>query len=256
MTTGRPGGDPTRPGHLTILIRAIAIFARFCMRSLARIRVEGAVDRIPRRGPLIIAVNHLSNADGVVVGGWLTPALGRRIHWLAKREMLEWPVVGPIARAGSIHPVDRGAADIEAFRLAQRILEAGNVLVLFPEGTRSRTGGLQRPREGLALLALRTGAPILPVGLAGTDRFWPRGSYPHPGARITMRVGEAFTLAEALGGGARDRRAAKVLGTEVIMRRIAALLPPRYRGVYLEPAAEEADAEVPLETPPEPSADE
>ena len=145
------------------------------MRCLTRVGVEGPIERIPREGPLIIASNHLSNADGVIVGGWLTPALGRRIHWLGKREMLEWPILGTMARHGSVHPIDRGGADVEAFRLAQRILDEGHVLVVFPEGTRSTTGGLQEAKDGLALLALRSGAPILPVGVYGTDRFWPRG---------------------------------------------------------------------------------
>jgi len=224
--------DPATLGHLTPYISGVAFAARLVVQCLTRVRVEGAVDRIPREGPLIIAVNHLSNADGPVVGGWLTPALGRRIHWLGKREMFRLPLATTILESGSVHPVDRGAADVEAFRLAQRILEAGNVLLAFPEGTRSPTGGLQRPREGLALLALRTGAPILPVGVAGTDHLWPRGGRPHIGGRVVLRVGEAFTLADMLGDTARDRRQAKRLATDAIMVRIAALLPPRHRGVY------------------------
>jgi 1-acyl-sn-glycerol-3-phosphate acyltransferase len=235
--TRRDRADPGRlPGHLTPFIRVTALLARTVLRGLSRIRVEGALDRIPRQGPLIIAANHLSNADGVLVGGWLTPALGRRIHWLGKREMVEWPILGPMARAGSVHPIDRGTADIEAFRLAQRILDEGHVLVIFPEGTRSPTGALQEAKDGLAMLALRTGATILPVGVAGTDRFWPRGRIPRPGGRLTLRVGEPFRLADVLPADV-DRRAAKGLATKAIMARIAALLPPRHRGVYADAAA-------------------
>jgi 1-acyl-sn-glycerol-3-phosphate acyltransferase len=179
------------------------------------------------------------------VGGWLTPALGRRIHWLGKREMFKWPVVGTILRAGSVHPVDRGTADVEAFRLAQRILEARNVLLAFPEGTRSPTGGLQRPREGIALLALRTKAPILPVGIAGSDRVWPRGDRLHIGGRIVLRVGAPFTVEAALGDALHDRRQAKRLATDAIMMRIAALLPPRHRGVYADDQAEGFGTPVP-----------
>ena len=219
------------PDHITPFIRGVAFFARLAMRCLTRMTVEGPLDRIPQTGPLIIASNHLSNADGVIVGGWLTPRLGRRIHWLGKREMLEWPILGPIARSGSVHPVDRGAADVEAFRLAQRILDEGHVLVVFPEGTRSPTGGLQEAKDGLALLALRSGATILPVGVSGTDRFWPRGRLPHPGGRVGLRVGEAFRLADVVPEGV-DRKTAKRLATAAIMTRIAALLPERHRGVY------------------------
>jgi 1-acyl-sn-glycerol-3-phosphate acyltransferase len=235
--TGRDDADAGRlPDHLTPFIRGTALLARTALRGLSRIRVEGALAEIPRQGPLIIAANHLSNADGVLVGGWLTPALGRRIHWLGKREMVEWPVLGRLARAGSVHPVDRGTADIEAFRLAQRILDEGHVLVIFPEGTRSPTGALQEAKDGLAMLALRTGATILPVGVGGTDRFWPRGRFPRPGGRLTLRVGEPFRLADVIPADV-DRRTAKALGTKAIMARIAALLPPRHRGVYAEAAA-------------------
>ena len=237
------------PDHLTLFIRTFAFIARTAMRCLTRVRIEGSLDRIPQDGPLIIASNHLSNADGVIVGGWLTPRLGRRIHWLGKREMLDWPIVGPMARAGSVHPVDRGAADVEAFRLAQRILDEGHVLVVFPEGTRSPTGGLQEAKDGLALLALRSGAPILPVGVWGTDRFWPRGRFLRPGGRVGMRVGEAFRLAEILPPDL-DRKSAKRLATSEIMTRIAALLPERHRGAYAAPVDGPADA--PTEPPPEP----
>ena len=92
------------------------------------------------------------------------PELGRRIHWLGKKELFDWPVVGWAARNGGVHPVDRGAADVEAFRLAKRILDEGHVLFVFPEGTRSPDGALQAAQDGVAVLAIRTGAPIVPLG--------------------------------------------------------------------------------------------
>jgi 1-acyl-sn-glycerol-3-phosphate acyltransferase len=235
MTSDR---EPLRD-DISPLIRVVGLVARLSLRSLTRVSVEGHIADVPKSGPLIVASNHISNADGVLIGGWLTPALGRRIHWLGKREMVEWPVLGKLVEAGSIHPVDRGTADLEAFRLARRILDEGHVLMVFPEGTRSPTGALQEAKDGLAILALRTGATILPVGVAGTDRFWPRGSYPHPGGRIALRVGEAFTLPAEISG-ATDRRVAKAAATELIMHRIAELLPERHRGVYGTRSAEEA----------------
>jgi len=255
MTDGSaaPGGGhaPTAEGplreellrdDLTPLITGGAFVARTVLRCLTRVRVDGAIDRLPHTGSLIIAVNHISNADGVVVGGWLTPALGRRIHWLGKREMVEWPLLGRLVRAGSVHPIDRGGADVEAFRLAQRILDEGHVLLVFPEGTRSPTGTLQEAKDGLALLALRSGATIVPVGVSGTDRFWPKGRYPRPGGRVVMTVGEAFRLADLLPAGV-DRKTAKRLATTAIMARIAALLPVPNRGAYAdEAAALEAEA--------------
>ena len=224
-------------------IRDGAFIARTITRCLTRVKVTGALDAIPRNGPLIIASNHASNADGVVVGAWLIPRLGRRIHWLGKREMTRWPIVGPVVLAGSVHPVDRENVDIDVFRLLLRILEAGNVVVVFPEGTRSATGGMQAAKDGVAMLALRSDARILPVGVVDTDRFWPKGKLPRLGGHVEMRVGEPFKLSEVLPSGL-DRRAAKVAATDLIMRRIAALLPARQQGVYGPPAVS-----------PEPAAD-
>ena len=115
---------------------------------------------------------------------------------------------------------------------ASRILAEGNVLFVFPEGTRSADGALQSARDGVAVLALRSGAPIVPIGIAGSNGVWPRGqTLPHPGGRVTVRVGRPFRLADELPPGT-DRRTAKGLATGIIMRRIAELLPPRQQGVY------------------------
>jgi 1-acyl-sn-glycerol-3-phosphate acyltransferase len=217
---------------VTPLIRGLAFSARVLARSITRVRIEGDFDAIPREGPVILAANHISNADPVLVGAWLTPRLGRRIHWLGKKEMFDWPVVGWVARNGGIVPVDRDGADVEAFRTASRVLEAGEVLMVFPEGTRSPTAELQPPKDGLAMLALRTGATIVPIGISNTDRLWPKGRpVPRPGGHVSMRVGAPFRIADLLPPEL-DRKAAKRLATTLIMRRIAALLDPRHRGPY------------------------
>jgi 1-acyl-sn-glycerol-3-phosphate acyltransferase len=237
-TTDRPSAKPVISeaeilrGDLTPLIRIGALIARGVARSVTRVRIEGNLDAIPRDGPVILAANHISNADAVLIGAFLTARLGRRIHWLGKKEMFEWPIVGWMARNGGIIPVDRGSADVEAFRVARRVLDAGHVLMVFPEGTRSPTGELQAPKDGLSLLALRTNATIVPIGISNTDRVWPRGRpLPSPGKHATMRVGEPFRVADLLPPEL-DRKAAKGLATTLIMRRIAALLDPRHRGTY------------------------
>ncbi|HEX5823612.1 MAG TPA: lysophospholipid acyltransferase family protein [Candidatus Limnocylindrales bacterium] len=218
--------------HVSPLIRTVALAARLVARCVTRVRVEGDAGAIPREGPVILAANHISNADPVIVGAWLTPRLGRRIHWLGKKEMFDWPVVGWMARNGGVVPVDRGAADVEAFRIATRVLDAGEVLMVFPEGTRSPTGELQPPKDGLAMLALRTGATIVPIGVSNSDRVWPKGRpVPRPGGHVTMRIGTPFRLADLLPPEI-DRKSAKRLATTLIMRRIAALLDPRHRGPY------------------------
>lgn len=217
---------------ITPLVSIVAFGGRIFARAMSRISIEGAIDEIPRDGPLIIAANHASNLDAPVLGAWLIPRLGRRIHWLGKRELFDWPIVGWIAANGGVHPVDRDSADVEAFRLASRILDGGHVLFVFPEGTRSPDGALQEARDGVALLALRTGAPIVPIGIGGSNRVWPKGQrLPHPGGHVVVRVGRPFRPADELPAGT-DRRTAKGLVTRLIMERIAALLPDRQRGVY------------------------
>jgi 1-acyl-sn-glycerol-3-phosphate acyltransferase len=219
-------------GDLTPLISTTAAGARFVARAFTRVRIEGDPSAIPADGPVILAATHISNADAVLIGAFLTPKLGRRIHWLGKKEMFDWPVVGWMARNGGVVPVDRAAADVEAFRVAQRILQAGHVLMVFPEGTRSPTGELKQPKDGLAMLALRTNATIVPVGVSNTDRVWPKGqAIPFPGKHATMRIGEPFRLSEVVPDGL-DRKAQKAEATSAIMHRIAALLDERHRGPY------------------------
>ncbi len=226
---------------ITPLISFVTFGGRIFAQAMSRISLEGALDEIPRDGPLIIAANHASNLDAVVVGSWLIPRLGRRIHWLGKRELFDWPIVGWVAANGGVHPVDRAAADVEAFRLARRILDEGHVLFVFPEGTRSPDGALQEARDGVAVLAMRTGAPIVPIGIGASDRVWPKGQrLPHPGGHVVVRVGRSFLPADELPPGT-DRRAAKSLVTTMIMTRIAALLPARQRGVYGDVKGAEPD---------------
>jgi len=233
---------------ITPFLSALTFTGRIFGRAVSRIRLEGAVDEIPADGPLILAANHASNLDAIAIGAWLIPRLGRRIHWLGKKELFAWPIVGWVAANGGVHPVDRGTADVEAYRLAKRILDDGQVLFVFPEGTRSPDGALQEAQDGVAALALRSGAPIVPLGIAGSNAVWPKGqTVPHPGGHVTIRVGRSFRLADELPPNV-DRRTAKGLATTLIMERIAALLPPSQRGRYgspslaAPPAAEPAPA--------------
>jgi 1-acyl-sn-glycerol-3-phosphate acyltransferase len=236
MTAAQPIDSSVTP-----LITLLTFVGRIFGRAMSRVSLEGALAEIPREGPLIIAANHASNLDAPVIGSWLIPRLGRRIHWLGKKELFDWPIVGWFAARGGVHPLDRGAADVDAFRLALRILEEGQVLFIFPEGTRSRDGALQEARDGLALIALRSGAPILPIGISDSDRVWPRGQrLPHPGGHVTVRVGTPFRPADELPPGT-NRSAAKHLATGVIMRRIADLLQARQRGAFGDVRGPEPD---------------
>jgi 1-acyl-sn-glycerol-3-phosphate acyltransferase len=219
-------------GRLPFFPRATGVFFRCLSALFAPVTVEGR-ENIPREGPVLVIVNHASNADGPVLMAYFIPVLGRRLTWLGKEEALRWPFVGWAMRQNGVVAVKRGAGDLEAFRTAKQALDEGRPLAIFPEGTRSRDGALQEAKEGAAVLALRSGAPILPVAIAGSQRFWPRGKLlPRPRRRILLRIGEAFQLT-LLGGG--DRRQATHAATTELMRHIAELLPAEQRGAYAEP---------------------
>ena len=180
-------------------------------------------ENVPRKGPLIVASNHLSNGDPPV----LTVAIPRRIAWMTKAEWFKTPIIGPMLRWGGMIPVRRFEADLQALRRAQHVLRDGGVLAMFPEGTRGGDKGLRAGEPGTALIALRTGTPIVPIAIWGTEHAkLPRDIFRR--TRVHIRFGAPFRL-EAPKRFTRDDVAR---GTETIMREIAALLPERYRGVY------------------------
>jgi cytidylate kinase len=222
-----------------------ATLLRGIVRSIVRFRVEGDLAALPKAGPMIMAANHASSADPVLIGAFLNKVLGRPLNWLGKRELVEFWLTGWAFRIAGIHPVDRDAADLEAFRTAMRILEAGQVLAVFPEGTRSRDGGLQQVREGVGMLALRSGAPVLPVAVIDSDILWPRGKLlPRFGKRVTVRYGTPFVVGDELAatGAPTKGRQATEAATRLVMARIAALLEPRQRGVYADDVRTEVNA--------------
>ena len=165
-------------------------FGAWAIRRLAdEIIVEG-MERIPRVGPAILVGNHISRLDPILLACWLTPSTGLAINWMGKAEAMRWPLVGWFLRVNGVFGVRRGAADLEAFRLAERILSEGRILGIYPEGTRSPDGVLRPFRDGAALLALRSGAPVLPVGVTGTDGLWRKGSLiPRRVPRVTLTIG-------------------------------------------------------------------
>ncbi len=223
--------------HFSLLLHACTLLARVVTACVTRVRIEGDLSLIPKSGPMILIANHTSSADPVVVGGLIAPRIGRPLNWLAKKEVLDIPIVGYLGLRGGLHAIERSAVDVEAFRIAQRILDAGCVLAVFPEGTRSRTGALQEVKDGMALLAQRSGAPVVPIAIVGADKVWPKGQkYPRIGGQIIIRVGTPFTLTTEAGASRQvtARREAKGAATRRMMGAIAAMLPPRQRGVYAD----------------------
>ncbi len=153
---GKPRGDRARTGSTTTgrCVRIVAL-----ARIVPDVRRSGsrAWATSPARAPVILAVNHISNGDPVVLGAWLTAALRkRRIHWLGKREIFDWPVIGWMARPRRHPPSRPRQCRRGGVPPRLRILELGYVLLVFPEGTRSPNGQLQEAKDGLAMLAMRT----------------------------------------------------------------------------------------------------
>src|SRR5262245_48333140 len=92
---------------VTPLARLLGLAARIGTQMFTRVRFEGAVDAIPAEGPVILAANHVSNVDGVLLGGWVIPKLPRRVQWLGKKEMFDVPIMGRVVRDYGVHPVER-----------------------------------------------------------------------------------------------------------------------------------------------------
>jgi 1-acyl-sn-glycerol-3-phosphate acyltransferase len=199
----------------------------FVARLLWGARVESGDEHIPRSGPFILVANHCSNVDPLILGWAIGNRTNRLIHFMAKAEMRGWPVLGWLATQSGVFFVRRGEGDRAAQRFSLEALADGRPIALHPEGTRSRDGRLRAGRSGAAFLAMRSGAPLLPAGIAGTHRIFPgRSRFPHS-TRIVIRIGEPFTLPHVPDG--RLDRAALAAGTERIMVAIAELLPAEQR---------------------------
>jgi 1-acyl-sn-glycerol-3-phosphate acyltransferase len=140
------------------------VFVRSIVATVWRGRVFGA-ENVPVEGPLIVACNHISYFDPPVLG-CLCP---RRIRYMAKKELFEVPILGPVIRALGAYSVDRRGSAMGAIKRSLRVLEAGGVVGIFPEGTRNRSGAIA-PQSGVALLASLAQVPVVPACIRGTDR--------------------------------------------------------------------------------------
>ena len=201
---------------------------RLLLALIVRTRTPGLY-RVPPRGPLIIAVNHINFLEVPLIYQLLRP---RRIIGLAKIETWDNPALRVLANLWEAIPVRRGSADTRAFRRAAAELARGAIVVMAPEGTRSGDGRLRPAHAGVVALAAHTGAPILPMAHFGGELLgesWRRLRRPV----VTVRVGSPIRVRPDLPGGrialTRAEREAALLE---VMTAIARLLPEEYRGVY------------------------
>ncbi len=193
---------------------------------LARVTYEG-LENLPPNGPYILTANHLSIFDLPIAYGWLG---SEDVTGWAAEKWEQHPIFGPLLRLGGGIFIQRGEVDRGALHAAVAWLQAGKIFGMSPEGTRTKTGGLARAKTGIAFLAHKTNAPIVPLGLIGTEKIGPALKRLRR-ARVTVRIGKPYTL-PALD---EDNRTSGLrANTDEVMCRIAALLPPEYRGIYAE----------------------
>ena len=182
------------------------------------------LENFPKRGPALIVINHLGDADAVL----LAASIPTTIDGMGKIELNDDWFVGPIFRAYGIIWVHRGRPDRKALRAALDGLAKGRMVALAPEGRQSVIGGLEDGNQGAAFLALKSGSPILPIAMTGTEN---ENVYGHlkrfKRARVTLSVGKPFRLQEQA-----DRQEMLREGTRQIMKSLADLLPESYRGNY------------------------
>ena len=200
------------------------LMVRILLVLLTRRQVRGK-ENIPSQGPLLVVANHLSLADPPV----LSFSLEREMIFMAKAKLFRFRVLGYFMHGLGAFPVHGGRPDRKALRQAEQVLAQGLTLVVFPEGMRSRSAKLQHSFSGPALIALRSGAPILPVGITGTEKL-ESAAWLLRRPQIMVNIGRPFHLPPFDG---------KLTKTELdeltnyIMERVAELLPAEYRGTYV-----------------------
>ena len=182
------------------------------VKGLYRLRARG-LEHIPEGG-FVLAANHTSNFDPWPLGIPFLPK--RQLRFMAKAELFN-PVFSPILRAGGAFKVRRGEGDLEAMRTAAELARAGEIVVMFPEGTRQRKGLRKqreaRPHTGAARIALTAGVPLVPAAIAGTDRLTRLGP-------LRVAFGEPLDLSDLEG---MDTKRAATIATERLMARIEEL---------------------------------
>jgi 1-acyl-sn-glycerol-3-phosphate acyltransferase len=194
---------------------------------VCRLRVEG-VEHLPRQGGAVVACNHTMGPDFVL----LAYASPRELLFMAKAEAFQWHwLLSAILRAGGVFPVQRGKSDQAAIDTAVELVAAGNLIAMFPEGTRSRTGRLQRGKTGAARIALAAGTPIIPAAVTNARAVLKRRTLWPP--VVTVRFGPPVHWAQN-----GDEATTVRLYTDTVMGEIARMLPPEQRGVYGDSADE------------------
>jgi 1-acyl-sn-glycerol-3-phosphate acyltransferase len=183
-----------------VLYAFLKPIAVFLMRAWFGLRVRGA-EHVPASGPALIVSNHQSILDPPVIGG----AARRQIYFLAKAELFRIPMFGSLIRALHARPVRREGSDPGALRTAAQLLGEGKALLVFPEGTRSLNGRLGEGKPGVGMLAVTSGAPVVPVYVSGTLEALPKGSAWPRRSQVSVSFGPALHFKPRNGAGRKER---------------------------------------------------
>jgi 1-acyl-sn-glycerol-3-phosphate acyltransferase len=172
-----------------VLYAVVKSIVRVLLRLLCRVEGRGQ-HHVPETGPILLVANHSSVLDPPLVGA-MAP---RPLSYLAKEELFRIPLFGRLIAAVNARPVRREGADAKALRAALRLLEKGEALLVFPEGTRGDEGTLRTPKAGAGMLAVLSGVPVVPAYVRGSGGVWPRGrSLPRPG-KVVVAFGTPMTF--------------------------------------------------------------
>ena len=208
--------------------RLLNFILRILFKLLLNLEVVG-LENVPLEGPLILMINHTHLIDPAMAGG----VMPREVVAMSKIETFRDPILGIIVRLYGAFPVRRGEVDLQATRRALEVLRNGEVLLMAPEGTRSKECRLQPGHDGMTFIALRANAPILPMAITGTKDF---GSNLKRLRRTDVKIviGKRFRFRPSGTTNERKKVRRDVLHqmTEEAMYQLAAILPPEYRGVY------------------------
>lgn len=183
------------------------------------------LDRVPMKGPYIIAGNHVNTMDGLVMFTYIQP---RPLTTLSKEENFTNPLKRIVSEAWGAIPIKRGAVDNTAMNLALEALKEGKMLAIMPEGTRSHDGIMQQGKPGILPLAVKSGVPVVPVAFHGHENFW-KNVLSFRKTDFYLEIGQPFVIKATMRDLDREKRQ---IITDEVMYRIAELLPEKYRGYY------------------------
>lgn len=193
------------------------------IRALLRLQVLGE-DNVPHRGGLVVVSNHVSFIDPILI----RITIGRPLFFMAKEELFKNRVAGFFLRYFGAFPISRGSGDRKALKQSLKLLDEGQAVLIFAEGTRSRSGVLRKALPGIALIATKSRAPVLPMAVMGTEQIQGFGGWTLRRPRVKVVFGKPIYLSQVqeLDREELDKR------TNLIMGHVASLLPREKQGYY------------------------